>query len=157
MCRQGGFTLMEVLVTLVLLSILASVAMPYAEIAVRRDKELELRRSLREIRTAIDAFHRDWEQGLLAPLSSTASRDGYPVRLTTLTDGVRLTDGTTRKYLRKVPRDPFADATMPAERQWRLIGYRDAVDTSEWNKDDVYDVRSRSEQQAIDKSFHRNW
>lgn len=148
---------MEALVSLVLLSIIASVAMPYAELTVRRDKELELRRALREVRTAIDYFHRDWESGRLPQLSATVSRDGYPLRLAVLVEGVRLTDGNWRKYLRKVPRDPFADAALPAEQHWRLIGYRDAVDAIEWNREDVYDIRSQSERQAIDTSRYREW
>jgi general secretion pathway protein G len=152
-----GFTLMEVLITLVLLAIIASVAMPYAEMTVRRQKELELRRGLREIRTAVDHFHRDWQQDLVAPPAGAASRDGYPVRLAVLVEGVRLVDGRTRKYLRRIPRDPFADQALPAESHWRLIGYRDAFDASDWGRDDVYDIRSRSDRQAIDRSRYIDW
>lgn len=143
--------------TLVLLSILASVAMPYAEITVRRTKEVELHRALREVRAAIDDFHHDWEEGLIPPLSRIASKDGFPTRLDVLTDGVRLTDGRIHKYLRRVPYDPFADSRLPASEQWRLIGYRDKSDSSNWNQEDIYDIRTRSTQQGIDKSFYHDW
>jgi general secretion pathway protein G len=155
--RQAGFTLIEVLVTMVLLAIIASVAMPYAEMTVRRQKELELRRGLREIRTALDRFHADWREDLIAPLAGAASRDGYPVRLSVLIEGVRLTDGRTRKYLRRIPRDPFADQSATTGDHWRLIGYRDSVEGTEWGREDVYDVRSRSERQAIDGSRYEDW
>lgn len=155
--RNHGFTLMEVLVTLVLLAIIASVAMPYAEMTVRRQHEMELRHNLREIRSAVDHFHADWRQGLITSLAPAASRDGYPVRLSVLVERVRLADGRTRKYLRRIPRDPFADQSLPTESHWRLVGYRDSPERAEWGGDDVYDVRSRSKRQAIDGSWYADW
>ena len=71
-----GFTLIELLVTLAILSILAAAALPYAELTVRRDRELELKRSLREVRSAIDAFHEDWVAGRISRSGNNASDDG---------------------------------------------------------------------------------
>src|SRR3954471_24209819 len=82
-----GLTLVELLVTLVILSILATAALPYAEVAVRRDKELELRRALRDLRNAIDVFHDDWSGGKISKTSQAGSDDGYPKSLDVLVDG----------------------------------------------------------------------
>src|SRR5512139_2399361 len=79
--RNSGVTLLELLVTLVILSILASAALPYAELSVRRSRELELNQALRDIRNAIDAFHDDWIAGKISHSSSSASEDGYPRNL----------------------------------------------------------------------------
>src|SRR4051812_14325110 len=80
----SGLTLIELLVTLAILSILAMAALPYVEVTVRRDKELELRRALREVRGAIDAFHEDWAAGRIAHTERGGSDDGYPLALQTL-------------------------------------------------------------------------
>jgi len=107
-----GLTLIELLVTLVILSILAAAAVPYAELTVRRDKEMELRRTLRQVRTAIDSFHDDWRNGAISKTGDGVSDDGFPKTLTVLVEGVEAGDakGGVRKYLRRIPRDPFADA-----------------------------------------------
>lgn len=157
--RQTGLSLIELIVTLVILSVLASAALPYAEIAFRRDKELELRRALREIRTAIDYFHADWKAGKLPVTGDAASNDGYPNSLAVLVDGVDLAGVTARRrfYLRRIPRNPFADATLEKEEQWRLRSYRDKIDAAFWGGEDVYDVRVRTEKIAINKTYYKDW
>jgi len=154
-----GLTLIELLVALVILSILAAAALPYAELTVRRDKELELRRALREMRSAIDVFHDDWTTGKISKTSEGASDDGYPKTLQILVDGMdtgQAKDGK-RKYLRRIPRDPFANASKPAEEQWVLRGYQDQRDSILWGGKDVYDVRSASDAQALDGSRYKDW
>src|SRR2546428_2554673 len=87
-----GLTLVELLVTLVILSILAAVALPYAEVAVRRAKELELRRALRAVRTAIDACYAAWKGGKISKTATAASEDGYPKTLQVLLEGADSSD-----------------------------------------------------------------
>lgn len=153
---QQGLTLIELLVTLAILSILAAAALPYAELTVRRDKELELSRSLREVRSAIDAFHDDWQAGRISQSTNSASADGYPKTLQVLVDGVDSgrAGGGKRRYLRRVPRNPFADAS---DTQWRLRGYQDDPDALSWNGRDVYDIHAATDKTAIDGSNCRDW
>jgi len=152
-------TLVELLVTLVILSILAAAALPYAEVTVRREKELELRRALRDVRTAIDAFYEDWKGGKISRASPAASEDGYPKTLQILVDGADSGDakGGKRKYLRRIPRDPFADQGRPPVDQWILRSYQDEPDSITWGGRDVYDIRSASENTALDSSRYRDW
>lgn len=157
--QSRGLTLVELLVTLVILSILASAAIPYAEVTVRRNKELDLSRSLREVRTALDRFHQDWQEGKISKLSGAASQNGYPKELSVLVEGVQIV-GTTerRKYLRRIPYDPMAEKKgVDAVSSWKLIGYRDKPDTLSWGGEDVYDIRSSSEKQALDKTYYAKW
>lgn len=154
-----GLTLIELLVTLVILSILAAAALPYAELTVRRDKELELRRALREIRVAIDAFHDDWAAAHIPKSGEAASDDGYPKTLQVLVEGADSADakGGKRRYLRRVPRDPFADQARGTPDQWILRGYRDERDSIVWSGKDVYDVSSASEEIALDGTRYKDW
>lgn len=150
---------MELLVTLLILSVLASVAVPHAETLVRREKELTLRRTLRDTRTAIDAFHDDWKAGRIGKTSDAASDDGYPRSLQVLVDGVEQADarGARRRYLRTYPVDPWAERGTPPEEHWLLFGLRDAPDSTQWGGRDVYDLRSRSEKEAGDGTRYRDW
>jgi general secretion pathway protein G len=152
-------TLVELLVTLVILSILAAAALPYAEVTVRREKELELRRALRDVRTAIDAFNEDWKSGRVSRTSTAGSEDGYPKSLQVLVDGADAGDakGSKRKYLRRVPRDPFADPARPPAEQWILRAYQDNADSIVWGGRDVYDIRSGSDGTALDGTHYRDW
>lgn len=128
--QSSGFTLVELLVTLVIISILASVAMPYAELSVRREKEIELRRNLRDIRSAIDTYHEDWLAGRISRTDSGASADGYPKTLEVLVNGVDrgIALGGKHRYLRSIPKNPFADPTAQYSEHWKLRGYQDEKD-----------------------------
>jgi general secretion pathway protein G len=157
--RARGLSLIELLVTLAIVSILAAAALPYAETTVRREKELELRRALRDVRSALDRFNDDWTAGRIPKTAEGASEDGYPKTLAVLVAGVDSGDAKGRRhtYLRRVPRDPFADPQIDAEQQWVLRGYQDDADAIVWGKKDVYDVRSASETTALDGSRLRDW
>jgi len=157
--RDCGFSLVELLVVLVILSILAAAALPYAEVTVRREKELELRKALREVRTAIDRFHDDWKSGRIGKGVEGVSDDGYPRTLQVLVDGVEGAQAQSgrQRYLRRIPRNPFADVSTPASEHWTLRGYQDAPDAEVWGGGDVYDVRSAVNKAALDGSSIASW
>lgn len=159
MQRSAGLSLIELMVSVMILSVLAAVALPYAEREYTRKKELELRENLRTMRNAIDAFHSDWIKGRISPGSGAASKDGYPVSLEILVEGVDsgTMDGGRRYYLRRIPRNPFADQTVETESHWQLRGYRDKPDTLAWGGEDVYDVRPATQGTAFDGSCRCDW
>ena len=114
---------------------------------------------MREIRSAIDQFHLDWEAGRIPITSGEASEHGYPKTLQLLVDGVdqgKVTD-QKRYYLRRIPPNPLADPTLAPDKQWRLRSYLDEPDNSAWGEQDVYDVRVISEKQAINGSYYKHW
>ena len=165
-----GVTLIEMLITMSIIAVLASVAMPFSKFTGKRTQELELRQKLREMRSAIDEFRRDWARDgelLIGPLcvkNTMACKEitgvtGYPKTLETLLS-VQLTSAeatfqetkAVRRYLRRIPLDP-----MTGTNEWRLRCYQDAPDVHSWCKDDVFDVSSKSSEQAVDKTFYRDW
>jgi len=154
-----GYTLIEMAVTLAIISIIAAVAMPFAKTISIRSKEMVLQSSLREIRSAIDNFHNDWQEGKINKIEKIASPNGYPITLDVLVGGVRLSGKleARKKYMRRIPMDPFADPTLRPSLHWQRIGYMDAPDTDQWNGEDVYDVRSLSNRAALDKSLYHDW
>ncbi|RMH07739.1 MAG: prepilin-type N-terminal cleavage/methylation domain-containing protein [Nitrospirae bacterium] len=167
---KQGITLLEILITLALLLILASVALPLSKLSGKRAKELELRQTLRMIRTAIDNFRRDWARDgntLLGPLcvkNQTACKEhtgvtGYPKSLETLL-GIELTGAEAalhekhpvRRYLRRIPVDPMTNST-----EWGLRCYQDEADVDTWCGEDVFDVYTKSPKTAIDGTKYREW
>jgi len=157
--KADGFTLVEMLVVLAILSILAAVTLPYAEMTVKRSKELDLHRNLREIRTAIDRFHSDWQNGVISKISSSASDDGYPKNLDVLVNGVDQTGvrQVKQKYLRHIPENPFGDMEKSPEDQWGWRSYADEPDAAEWGGQDVWDVYCPGDEKAIDGTFYHDW
>ena len=131
----------------------------YDDISTTRAKELELRRTLREMRTAIDRFHDDWMSRKISKTNSDASDDGYPRSLDVLVNGTEGSDakGGKRRYLRRVPADPFAASDKPPSEQWVIRGYQDDADAVIMSGKDVYDVRSQSEREALDGTRYRDW
>src|SRR3970040_1518063 len=111
---QSGFTFIELLVVTTILIILASAAMPLAKVTVQRQREVELRRGLREMRTAIDKFKDAVDLGQIASIDVRAGSEGYPPDLETLVEGVSVANdasGRKLKFLRKIPIDPMTNRT----------------------------------------------
>jgi len=143
--RISGFTIVEMVVCLAILAVLATAALPLAELSVQRAKEAELRRALWEIRDALDAYKRAADDGWIP---KAAEDSGFPSDLETLVEGVpdlrSPTSSRMMYFLREVPRDPFyADASAPAADTWALRSYDSTTDHPEPGND-VYDVRSTS-------------
>lgn len=152
-----GFTLIELMVTVALVAILASVVAPLAQVSVQRSKEQDLKLALREIRVGIDAYRQAVDLGRIY---RSVDATGYPESLTVLVEGVPdLKDPKGRKiyFLRRLPRDPFnLDENLKAEATWGKRSYRsDADDPREG--EDVYDVYSLSEKSGLNGSPYREW
>lgn len=148
--NEKGFTLAELVAVVVIITILASAVIPMTKMTVKRAKEIELRRTLREIRTAID-LHKKMAEDKKIEVEATAT--GYPETLEILVEGMKLA-GTERtfKFLRRIPRDPIT-----GRREWGMRGLEDDPDSETWNGEDVFDVFSLSEAKALDGTFYREW
>jgi general secretion pathway protein G len=157
MSPSRGFTLIEMMVTVALVGILASVAVPLTQMAVQRQKEQELRAALREIRSAIDAYKRAGDEGRV---HRSATTTGYPPSLEALVEGAAdLKDPGRRKifFLRRVPRDPMnADMALAPAATWGKRAYSSEADRP-MEGDDVYDVRSLSSRVGLNGLPYVQW
>src|SRR6266404_332659 len=152
----AGFTIIELIVVLVVLSVLALSVLPVAELSVRRAKERELKAALVEIREAIDAYKRAVDGKKIAP---GGLQSGYPVSLRVLVDGAPPADafgGTRMYFLRRIPRDPFAPATTAPQDTWGLRSYASPPDRPAPGGD-VYDVYSTTPGAGLDGVPYRQW
>jgi len=154
---EWGFTLVEMVMTVAIVGVLASAAMPLASLVSQRSKEQELRQSLLQIREAIDAHRRDFDAGRIAKGTTDS---GYPKSLKDLTEGV--VDQTSQKkkriiYLRRLPRDPLhPDPSVPAAETWGLRSYESpAEEPSPGN--DVFDVYSRNKGIGLNGIPYSKW
>lgn len=155
--RNTGFTLIELLVVLAVLGVLATIAVPVAEITVQRHKEAELRLALREIRIAIDGYKRAYDEGRVLRVLNAS---GYPKTLDVLVEGVEdMKDPKKAKiyFLRRMPADPMAVAAQPdTAATWGKRSYAsDAVEPKEG--EDVYDVYSRSTKMGLNSVPYSKW
>jgi general secretion pathway protein G len=153
--RSGGYSFIELLIVVSILFVLASAAMPLAQVASQRQKEMELRRNLREIRTAIDRFKDAVDQGRIPSTEVTPGSEGYPEKLEKLVEGVNAAgdaSGTKLKFLRRIPLDPFT-----GKAEWGMRAYQDRPDSTTWGGQNVFDVYSKAEGEALDGSKYRDW
>lgn len=152
-----GFSLIELLVVIAIMAVLASIGFPLAELSHRRAQEEELRRSLREIRTALDAYKRMVDAGLIA---RPAGGSGYPPNLRALVDGevnAQTPQASRLYFLRRLPRDPMSsDTTVDPFESWGLRSY-DSPPSDPWAGRDVYDVYSKAQGAGLDGRPYREW
>ena len=152
---ERGYTFIELLVVTAILLILASAVMPLAEVASRRQREAELRRDLRELRTALDAFKDAVDLGRIPTTELEPGNEGYPPDLETLVEGISAANdvpGRKLRFLRRIPIDP-----LTGEAQWGLRSYQDAQTSTSWGGQNVFDVYSRAQGTALDGTEYRSW
>jgi general secretion pathway protein G len=175
---ESGMTFVEMIATAAILAILASAILPVARTMHQRNKEIELRRALREIRTAIDEYHKcvpatgavpgampgtapGAQAGgtspcrrRISPLENKLGMEGYPEKLEALVEGVH-GEGATDikvKFLRHIPIDPMTNSN-----EWGLRCYQDEFDSSSWCGKNVYDVYTKSEGSGLDGTRYSEW
>lgn len=147
---QRGFTLVELVITVAIVALLASIALPLAEVSVQRNKEADLRHALREVREAIDAYKHAAEEGAI---ERAADASGYPPSLEVLSQGVpdkRKTDGSKLYFLRRVPKDPLTGE------DWGLRSYASSASEPQPGKD-VYDIYTKSPDTGLNGLPYREW
>jgi general secretion pathway protein G len=150
--RQSGLTLVELIVAFTIMMILTSMAVPLARYKVQRDKERDLERALREIRTAIDKFKDDMDAQKIGP--AKLDSDNYPESLKQLVDGIKATGSVDKKmkYLRRIPKDPITNSY-----EWGLRSDRDDPDSQSWGGQNVFDVYTKSMDKARDGTQYSTW
>ena len=153
--RQHGYTFVELLIVTAILFVLASAVMPLAQVTSQRQKEAELRRSLREMRTAIDAFKKAVEDTRIPTTELEPENEGYPPDLETLVEGVSAANdasGRKLKFLRRIPIDPMTNGT-----DWGLRSYQDSPTSTSWGRQNVFDVYTKHGGTALDGTKYSEW
>jgi general secretion pathway protein G len=153
--KDKGFTFIELIIVSTMVFVLAAAIMPLTKVTMQRTREAELRRALREMRTAIDKFKDAADLGNVSPLEIKAGSENYPPDLETLVEGVAAAnDATGRKlkYLRRVPIDPMTRST-----DWGLRSYQDDAKSTRWGGQDVFDVHTTSDGTALDGTKYKDW
>ena len=147
----GGFTLVELIAAITILLILTSAALPLARVQVQREREVELRRGLRDIRQAIDRYKDFADRGMIPTKADTF---GYPPDMETLVKGVELKGAATARYkfLRRVPIDP-----MTGSADWGMRSMQDDPDSRSWGGQNLFDVYSKSQGTALDGTYYADW
>ena len=153
--RRNGYTFIELMVVSTIIMILASAIMPLAKVTAQRTREAELRRDLRELRTAIDKYKDAADLGQIGSLELKVGSENYPPDLQTLVDGVAAAnDATGRKlkFLRHIPVDP-----MTHSNEWGLRSYQDKPDSTHWGGQNVFDVYTTFDGTALDGTKYKDW
>ena len=151
---RRGLTLIELIVSFTILLLLTSMALPLARFKVKREKERELRRSLLELRNAIDKYKDACDYQQLAPTSQKPDADCYPESLDTLVEGVKASGSVDKKikFLRRIPRDPFT-----GRREWGIRSTRDDPQSTSWGGQNVFDIYTKTYEKAGDGTAYAEW
>ena len=152
--RSRGVTYLELVATATIVLILASAILPLGRVAIKRQRELDLRRALREIRRGIDSYRQAVEQGQIGGTDVKVGNEGCPEELETLVKGVQRVGALERKlkFLRRIPVDPMTNTT-----EWGLRCYQDDPDSTSWCGDNVWDVYSKSTAKGLDGTNYNTW
>jgi general secretion pathway protein G len=153
--RTQGYTFVELIVVTSIIMILALAVMPLARVTAQRTREAELRRVLREMRTAIDKYKDAADTGQIGATELKLENEGYPGDLEVLVEGVTAAnDATGRKlkFLRRVPVDPMTHSI-----EWGKRSYQDKPDATRWGGQNVFDVYTKSEGTALDGTKYKDW
>jgi len=155
---EDGFSILELIIVITILSILTTAAIPMVRNSVKRERESELRLALRQLRKAVDDYKRfnDMSGGAAIPIE-LRTPSGYPKELKILVEGFIPANvvGTSQnriRFLRKVPVDP-----MTGNAEWGLRSYKDKPDSTEWGGEDIYDVYSKSSDKALNGTQYKDW
>jgi general secretion pathway protein G len=150
---ESGFTLLELIITIGILAILVAGAMPIARNSIKREREMELRRNLREMRQALDRYKAFCDSGQIGQLDRKVDDECYPTTLETLVEGVHPVNSTrTVRFLRRIPKDP-----MTGKAEWGLRSMQDEPDSGSWGGQNIFDVYSRSEGTALNGTKYKDW
>ena len=157
---ERGMTYLELVATAAILMVLASAILPLGRVAHRRSQEMELRRSLRNIRLAINAYKQAVDQGQIGGTDVKLGSEGYPPDLETLVKGVNRVGGLDRKlkFLRRIPVDPMTESIRrPERRSGACAAIRTSPDSTSWCGENVWDVYSKSTAKALDGTTYNTW
>lgn len=151
---ERGISYLELIATAAILAILASAILPLGRVAQRRHDEIELRRSLRTMRRAIDQYKAAVDQGLIGGTDVKLGSEGYPEDLENLVEGVNQVGAVDRKmkFLRRIPVDP-----LTGEAEWGKRCYQDDSDSTSWCGDNVWDVYTQSDAKGLDGTDYKTW
>jgi general secretion pathway protein G len=145
---QRGFSLLELIIATTILLILSTMVLPLARVTIKRQKEHQLRADLWEMRDAIDRYKLDADRGAF---QTKVDSQGYPPDLETLVKGVDV-QGKKVRYLRKIPIDPMTNST-----EWGMRSMQDDPDSDSWGGQSVFDVFTKSQDEALDGTKYKDW
>ncbi|RQW89640.1 MAG: type II secretion system protein [Geobacter sp.] len=160
LCKRRGFSLLELIVAISILTILVAGIVPLTRMTAKRTREIDLRRNLRIMRTALDDFKKSYDKAVDdKKIPVTENKSGYPETLQQLVEGYDFGGlyAFKKKFLRRIPVDPMNPPEPGEEPEWGLRSYSDQPDSNTWGGEDVYDVYSLSEGTALDGTKYREW